>query len=236
MVPQVNPAFLNRVARGRRHHVEVPEGITGMLRGREGDEGLKDADAVVRGQVNRAHNKWVVRARSAHGNLVATARNQATLGEDVVPSRDKDPHPTLGASFGARAPRRRTEPPCTKGPRPGVTVGFSPVRFLDRHDAASQESIDQESPLASTRLCVPAAQAAEIPRAQLGAIGGAGGKKPGNLTEGEVPAESAPGGPGGGVGAMDREPKGPRGTEGGRREAMLPQGSTERAAGGGDRA
>ena len=94
---------------------------------------------------------------------MAAARDKAALGENIVPRRDKDPYTALGAPLGARAPCRRAEPPCTKGPRPGATVGFSPVSFLDRHNAASQKSINQESPLARTCLGVPASQAAEVP-------------------------------------------------------------------------
>ena len=64
-MPQVNTALFRRIARGGRHQIEVPEGITGMLRGRESDEGLKDADAVVRGQIDRADNEGLVRAFTA---------------------------------------------------------------------------------------------------------------------------------------------------------------------------
>ena len=60
LVPQVDAALLRRVARGRHHQIEVPKGITGMLGGRKGDEGLKDTDAVVRGQVDRADNEGLV--------------------------------------------------------------------------------------------------------------------------------------------------------------------------------
>ena len=49
LMPQVNTALFRRIARGRRHQIEVPEGIAGMLGGWEGDEGLEDADAVIRG-------------------------------------------------------------------------------------------------------------------------------------------------------------------------------------------
>ena len=115
---------------------------------------------------------------------MATAREEAALGENVVAGGDKNPYAALDPALRAQSPWRRAEAPRTKGPSPSAAVGLGPVCLLDGHDAATQEGIYKESPLARARLGVAAPQTAKVPGAQLGGVSKARGEELSNPTKG----------------------------------------------------
>ena len=102
-MPEVHPALLRGVAGGANHQIEVAKSIAGVGWRRERIEGSQNAQAVIRGEVDRPDDEGQVGARAPQGDFVTAARGQAAVTENVIPCRDKDPDPALCAPFRAGA-------------------------------------------------------------------------------------------------------------------------------------